>query len=205
MLSQALLAGVELGLNRVLALDGCALPRLARLAGQVIAIDSQSPALSLFILADGEGLRLAPQWQGPVTCRLGAPASILLRLASADDKQALLHQPQVRLEGDSGVLLELAAILQDLQLDWEYELSRWLGPLATALLAGPLRRSANHAHNNLRSLGANLGDYLREEARVLVGQDEAQARFAELDALKLTLDRLDARIQRLAPRQKPPV
>ena len=73
---------------------------------------------------------------------LSAPASSLLRLSLAKDKTAVLHRPEVTLSGDSAVLLELAAILQDLELDWEYELSHWLGPVASQLLGGHLRRVA---------------------------------------------------------------
>ena len=42
MLTQALLAGVELGLNRVLQMDSTALPRLARLEGKLITNDAES-------------------------------------------------------------------------------------------------------------------------------------------------------------------
>lgn len=203
MLTQALLAAVERGLNRVLELDSTALPRLARLNGRVIAVQAQSPSLQMFILADGQGLRLAGQWAGAVDCTLRAPASALLRLALARDKQAVLHEPEVELDGDSGALMELAGVLQDLDLDWEYELSRWLGPVATALLAGHLRSRAGWTRENLHSLQLSLADYLSEESRTLVGRREADARFAELDDLKLSLDRLDARIERLAQRHKP--
>ena len=40
MLTQALLAGVELGLNRVLQMDSTALPRLARLEGKLAECDA---------------------------------------------------------------------------------------------------------------------------------------------------------------------
>ena len=203
MLTQALLAAVERGLNRVLALDSTALPRLARLHGRVIAVEAQQPALNLYILADEQGISLASQWFGEVDCTLRAPASALLRLAVARDKQAVLHAPEVDLDGDSGALLELAGVLQDLDLDWEYQLSRWIGPVPTALLASHLRSRAGWTRDNLSSLQQSLADYLSEESRSLVGQREADARFAELDDLKLSLDRLDARLQRLAQRHKP--
>lgn len=202
MLSTALLAGVESGLNRVLALDSTALPRLARLSGRVIAVDCTAPALQLFILPSGEGLQLAGQWAGAADCRLRAPAASLLRLATGKDKTAVLHSPQVELDGDSAALLELAGILQDLELDWEYELSRWLGPLASQLLGSHIRSRANWTGKTLDSLRLNLADYLNEESRSLVGQREADARFAELDRLKLDLDRLDARIERIIPPHK---
>jgi ubiquinone biosynthesis protein UbiJ len=203
MLSTALLAGVELGLNRVLALDSTALPRLARLSGRVIAVDCTAPALQLFILPSGDGLQLAGQWAGEADCRLRAPAASLLRLATSTDKTAVLHSPQVELDGDSAALLELASILQDLELDWEYELSRWLGPVASQLLGSHIRSRANWTGKTLDSLRLNLADYLSEESRSLVGQREADARFAELDRLKLALDRLDARIERLIQPHKP--
>lgn len=203
MLLSGLLAAVELGLNRVLRLDATALPRLARLQGRVIAVDCQAPALCLFLLADGEGLRLAAHWEGAVDCRLRAPAASLLRLAVSQDKSGVLHSPEVELDGDSAVLLELAGVLQDLELDWEYELSRWLGPVASQVLGSHLRSRVHWTGQTLDSLRLNLADYLSEESRSLVGQREADARFAELDSLKLALDRLDARIERLAQRHKP--
>ena len=203
MMLSGILASIELGLNRVLVMDSTALPRLARLNGRVIAVECQSPAVQLFILADGQGIRLASQWEGDVACRLRASASKLLQLGLSADKTAILHSQDVSLEGDSAALLDLAAFLLDLQLDWEYELSRWLGPVASQLLSSHLRSRYNWTSQTLNSLRLNLTDYLSEESRSLVGEREAQARFAELDSLKIALDRLDARVERLANLKKP--
>jgi len=203
MLLTGLLAGVELGLNRVLAMDSTALPRLARLSGRVIAVECVAPNLQLYILPSASGLQLAAQWASEADCHLRAPAASLVRLATSKDKTSILHSPDVSLEGDSNVLLELARILQDLELDWEYELSRWLGPVGSQLLGGHLRSRVTWSSQALDSLRLNLADYLSEESRSLVGQREADARFAELDHLKLSLDRLDARIERLVQRHKP--
>ena len=198
MLLSGLLASVESGVNRILRLDSTALARMRPLTGKVIAVECASPALQLFILPSDEGLLLAGQWAADADCTLRAPASSLLRLALSKDKTAVLHGPQVDLEGDSHVLMELAAILQDLELDWEFELSRWIGPVATALIAGHVRSRANWYQHGFASLNQNLAEYLSEEARTLVGEREAQARFNELDQLKLDLDRLEARVERLS-------
>lgn len=203
MLGTALLAGAERGLNRLLRLDATARPRLARLAGSVLAVHCTAPELTVHILPNADGLRLAGHWQGEADCTLHAPAESLLRLAASRQKTAVLHSPEVRLEGDSASLLALAEILQDLELDWEYEVSRWLGPLATQLLAGSLQHAARWSGQSLASLRQNLADYLGEESRSLVGRHEAEARFAEVDDLRLAMDRLEARIARLAHPQEP--
>src|SRR5690606_5723240 len=155
MLLQLALAGVERGLNRVLALDATAGPRLARLSGKVIEIDCQAPAVRLFLLPQGEELRLAQRWDAPVDCRLHAPASELLRLGLSHDKVAVLHGPQVDLDGDSAALIDLAGILQALELDWEYYLGEWLGPVAGHLLGSQLRGMAGWAGQSLGSLHLN--------------------------------------------------
>ena len=184
MLLAGLLASVEHGLNRVLRLDSTALPRLAPLDGKVIAIDCRQPALQLFILPSDEGLLLASQWASDADCTLRAPASSLVQLALSQDKTA--------------VLLDLFGVLQDLELDWEYEVSRWLGPVATQLLSGHLRSRAKWTRQSLASLSLTASEYLAEESRTLVGLREAEARFSELDALKLDIERLEARVERLA-------
>ncbi|MGA6099959.1 ubiquinone biosynthesis accessory factor UbiJ [Stutzerimonas marianensis] len=203
MLRTALLAAAERGINRALRLDPSALPRLARLAGRIIEVDCTRPAWRLFILADGEGLRLAADWGSEPDCRLRAPATSLLRLATSRNKTAILHGPDVEIDGDSGVLMALAEVLQDLELDWEYEVSRLLGPVATQLLGAGVRNQAQWWRDSADSLRQDLADYLNEESRTLVGTAEAETRFAELDRLKLDLDRLEARIERLAQSLNP--
>jgi len=198
MLRQALLASAEQGLNRVLRLDPTALPHLARLAGRIIEIDCSAPAMQLFVLVEEDGLRLASSWAADADCRLRAPASSLVRLLVSRQKTAVLHEPQVSIDGDSGVLMSLAEVLQDLELDWEYEASRWLGPVGAQLLGTGVRTPTRWLRESGDSLRQDLADYLTEESRALVGQQEAEVRFSEIDELKLALDRLEARIERLA-------
>jgi ubiquinone biosynthesis protein UbiJ len=198
MLIRGLLASAEHGINRVLRMDSTALPRLDRLSGKVIAVECTSPAFHLFILPSDEGLMLASNWDAGADCTLRAPAASLIRLALSKDKTAVLHSPEVELEGESAVLLELVGVLQDLDLDWEYELSRWLGPVASPLIGAHLRSRASWTRDTASSLSHNLADYLSEESRTLVGKREAEARFAELDQTKQDLERLEARFERLA-------
>lgn len=198
MLISGLLASAEHGINRVLQMDSTALPRLERLSGKVIAVECTSPAFHLHILPSDEGLMLASRWEAGADVTLRAPASSLMRLALSKDKNAVLHSPEVELDGESAVLLELVGVLQDLDLDWEYELQRWLGPVATPLMGGHLRNSARWTRESMASLSHNLAEYLAEESRTLVGKREAEARFAELDQTQQDLERLEARFERLA-------
>jgi len=113
-------------------------------------------------------------------------------------KTAVLHSPQVQLHGDTAALLDLFGILQDLELDWEHELQKWLGPVPTSLIAGHIRLRTRWTRQGLARLSQSLSEYLAEESRTLVGKREAEAAFSELDAMKVDTERLEARILRLS-------
>lgn len=205
MLIQFAMASAESAVNRVLSLDSTAQARLAPLAGKVIAVACTMPAITVYVIPLETGIQLAKEWHAPADCTLSAPANLLLKLATSADKSAVLHHPDVNLDGNSAVLMELADILQGLELDWEYEVSRWLGPLPTALISGHLRSRRDWMVQSAQSLHLNTVDYLAEESRTLVGRIEADMRFNEIDQLKLDLDRIDARIALLLKRNQTPL
>ncbi len=205
MLIQLAIASAETAVNRILSLDSTAQARLAPLAGKVIAVVCTMPAITVYLIPLETGIQLAKEWHAPADCTLSAPASLLLKLVTSADKSAVLHHPEVDLDGNSAVLMELADILQGLEFDWEYEVSRWLGPLPTALISGHCRSHRDWIVQFAQSLHLNTVDYLSEESRALVGRLEADMRFSEIDQLKLDLDRIDARIALLLKRNKKPL
>ena len=203
LLVQAALAAAEAAINRALILDTTAAGRLSVFDGRVIALRTpagSTPALDLYLLPGRHGLTLASHWEAEADCTLTAPASRLLELGLSRNKTAVLHAADLSLTGDSSLLLKLASVLDALQLDWEGALAERLGPLPAALLAMPLRDAAGWSRDSAARLQLDIADWLTEEARHLVGRREAEARFAELDHLKLTLDRLEARCARLDAR-----
>ena len=111
----------------------------------------------------------------------------------------MLQEPDVELVGDSQVLVTLQNIMTDLRLDGEAELARWLGPVAGHAIGSALRRSHHWGRESRASLRQTLAEYLTEESRQLVGQAEARARAEQLHALRLQLDRLEARVALLTP------
>ena len=203
MLKTLLLAGIDSGFNALLKLDPASRNRLAALAGRVLAIRAREPDFNLHLLFIEGGVQLAADWDGEADCTLSAPASELWQLAMARDKAAALHQPGVSIDGDNGLLVQLSGILQDMDIDWEFPLQQWLGPVPASLIGGHLRLRYRWTAAGLASLQQRLQDWLAEEARLLVGNNEAQCRFAELDQLKLQLDRLEARTALIAQRLEP--
>lgn len=202
MLLPMLCIAIEKGLNQLISLDTVALQRLAALEGAVLQINCRTPNFSLFLHPNKEGLHLSLEPSRIIDCTLTASTIQLLGLVLSSDKARILHSQGVDLSGNSGLLLELSTILDSLELDWEYELSRWIGPLGAGTLGSQVRAGIDWGNASAAQIRHTLADFLSEESATLIGIREAEVRFAELDALKLSLDRLEARIQQLAQGSK---
>lgn len=195
--SRLLLAGVERSLALAIQQDPLTARRLAAMQGRVILIRSRAPELSIYVLPDAQGLSLFRHYEGEPDCTLSAPASLLARLAMSSDRQTILKDDQLELSGDTQILVQLQNIFGGLQIDGEAALARWLGPVAAHAIGSMARRSRDWAGESRRSLQQSITEYLTEEGQQLVGRAEADAASAQIHELRLHLDRLDARIQRL--------
>lgn len=199
MLPAALLKAAERSIAAALARDSVTARRLGALQGKSVLISARDPDWQLWLLpAEGE-IVLRNASEQPADCELHAPSALLARLLISSDRKALLQEPDVELVGDSQVLVTLQNIMTDLRLDGEAELARWLGPVAGHAIGSALRRSHQWGRESRASLRQTLAEYLTEESRQLVGQAEARARAEQLHALRLQLDRLEARVALLTP------
>jgi len=199
MLPAALLKAAERSIAAALARDSVTARRLGALQGKSVLISARDPDWQLWLMpAEGE-IALRNASEQPADCELHAPSALLARLLISSDRKALLQEPDVELVGDSQVLVTLQNIMTDLRLDGEAELARWLGPVAGHAIGSALRRSHQWGRESRASLRQTLAEYLTEESRQLVGQAEARARAEQLHALRLQLDRLEARVALLTP------
>ncbi len=202
MLQAALLASIQRSLALAIRQDPLTAKRLGALEGRTILISMREPTLTLFIQPSPSGIRLTQDYSGVADCTLSAPAALLARLALSSNRQSLLQSAELELSGDTQVLVELQNIIGDLQLDGEAALARWLGPVAAHAIGNCARSGRNWLGSAQGSLQQSISDYLTEEGRQLVGGAEADAAAAHIHELRLQLDRLEARVQRLTAAAK---
>jgi len=89
------------------------------------------------------------------------------------------------------------AILDEMDIDWEEQLSRLTGDTIAHQLGNTARRAAGVLRHGRRTLERDLGEYLQEELRVLPTRIETENFSADVSRLGMDTDRLAARIRRL--------
>jgi ubiquinone biosynthesis accessory factor UbiJ len=130
----------------------------------------------------------------------GPPLALLDLFARREDSSAPRGSERVHVSGDAEIAARYRELLELARPDWEEELSRLIGDLPARRVSLAARAAFSWARGFARSARANIAEYLQEESRALVSKPEVEEFLSQVDALRETADRVEARIARLERR-----
>ena len=192
-----LLEQFEKSLNRTLALDSELFARLKSFTGKVIALELLNTALTLYLKPSITGINVTHEYQGPVHVRIRGTPMDLLSYMIAAGAGGEGFGTTLEIIGDVGLAQRFQSVMKGVELDWEEQISHWIGDSAARKAGNLLRDSARFVKQAGNSLKQNLSEYLRYEKEVLPDQYDVDDFTGEVDALRDAVERLKARINRL--------
>lgn len=190
----ALLAAQEIILNRFLQLDPEATAYLNQLSGKVVKIELN--ALSYFWLFKSDAIYLVKDYNGLVDLILQGSLFDFMRLAFIKSDVALTAIP-IQIAGDMEFAKQFKDLFSNLDIDWEEQLSHFVGDTVAYPVARFLKTLSRWAKQNIENLSQNITDYVQAEMDYLVPDEELQIFFSDIDDLRDDWARLEARIARL--------
>lgn len=198
-LRSGLSAAIETALNRALALDPATEQALRELLTEPFLIRLTPPGLALYLLADRRAVRV--QFECAVPPALALSGSPLAYAAAATGDRQVFTDGRISVHGDVALAHRLQRILQQLEPDWEAGLADAIGGVPAHFLARRFRQGLRWSREARAALSRNLEEYLQEESDSLPARAEAEARFEDIDRLRLDGDRLEARVRLLEQEQ----
>jgi ubiquinone biosynthesis protein UbiJ len=202
LLQTALLMPAELALNGLLSLDAATAARLEALQGKTLAVHISQPAFVLYVGITAQGIHLSPVFEAEPDASLHGSIPALMKLLTKGTSLTNLHGLNVELRGDTGFVRQLQTLLLDLDIDWEFQLSKLIGNLPTSLISSGFNQVADFARKSGTRFQQNLQDYLAEESPLLPRARELEAFYSAITDLTLRVDRLQARLELLANANK---
>ena len=190
------LALLEHAINKAISLDVSGAAGISDLHDKVVALELNSPPVTVYARIYDRTVRLQTQAPSRVHATISGSPLALARLSLAGDRASVL-QGDVTLAGDMDVARTLQKLLADADIDLEEELSRYTGDVVAHQLGNMLRGVLGWGKEALRRLELDTGEYLVEEKRLLASRFEVNAYLDDVDATRADLDRLEQRIQRL--------
>lgn len=200
----SLLATVEGAINAVLALDAEGAHQIAPIQGRVLLVELTGFGTRLYIVPGESGLLLYGAYDAAPDCTVrGTPAG-LLRMALSEHREDAVFAGTVEIDGDNQVAQTLGEVFQELDIDWEELLSKVIGDTLAHRLGQQARAGGRWAQQTGDTLTQDIREYLQEEGRVLPSRLELQAFLSDVDTLRDDVERLAARVERLATTSRKP-
>ena len=196
----AALAALEQAVAAALSMDPHTRQMLSSLAGRVLRVEVTVPGITVYVLPQAEGIRLASHHEGSVACSVSGAASDFVALVLAEDKPGALINGNLRIGGDSSLLLELEKALSGLDVDWEERIALVLGEAPAHQIGRAVRGGVRAGRRARDAFERHLEEFIHEEARLAPPRAEVEDFFADLRALASRTDRLEASLRRVARR-----
>lgn len=199
-LQAMLLGGLNRAAHEVISVDPDTASRFRTLLGKVYCLELTLPPMTIYLLPEPDGFTLVsePPKEPDVTLR----GSIFgfAKLSGRGGANSAIGSGQVTMQGDAEAGQALQKIFARFDFDWEELIARALGDTPARKAGNAVRSATAYASQSAHLARENLGDYLVEEKRLLVG-GVALERFSKaVNTLRADTDRLAQRVDRLRAR-----
>ncbi|NCP63447.1 MAG: sterol-binding protein [Paraglaciecola sp.] len=199
-MAQFLSANVERLLNHVIGLDPDSQARLKKLQGKSLQVRLRElpwPILLQFSQRIDLSIVEQPDDLVKASCMLELNIETLQQLRDSSKLTQLIQEQKLILVGDMYVAQSVSSLFQELHIDWEEELSQYVGDaLAHQTFVGA--RSALHeAKTQIEAGRSKLSAQLLRADGLAVGATELAHFSDEVDQLRSASERLSARLLRL--------
>ena len=197
-LPDAAVAALEQAINRYMALDPEGAARLSALHGRVILIEAKGFGSRLYLIPGINGIQVYGDYAGEPDCTLRGTPLALARMGVARHKEDELFSGEVQVEGDTELAQAFGELISGISVDWEEQLSKVVGDTAAHRIGSEVRSAGRWGRRSAETLTRDLKEYLEEEARLVSSRYEVQEFLDQVDTLRDDVERLAARIERLA-------
>jgi len=185
--------------NRLLRLDPETLKRLGDLQGRSLCIEFRDLGRRLYLEPSESGFRLHAESATPPQVTLRGELATFVRLALDGGRRGPVPG-ELEIQGDVALGQKFQAVLHEIDPDWEEPLARLFGDPVGHAMARTLRATYAWHVQAAKTFGLNAAEYLQEEARLAPVRAEVETFLDAVDILRSDVDRLAARVQRLAAR-----
>jgi len=185
-------------LNRYWRHDEENFSQLTKLAGKSLAIEILGINLTLYLVVNPRGIQFSQNLGYEADAQVQGMPFSLASLLLSKAPLSKIRQGDVRIEGDLEFVQQLQHWLSNTQIDWQEQLTPYLGDYLTCQLGEQIEDIKTWHQEARVVLGQNLIEYLQEESKAFPPREEVTDFTDEVYQLRLASDRLEARWTRLA-------
>ncbi len=187
---QLICATLEKVLHKVVAMDPASPALLQKVQGKQLALQLQELPWR-FVLSGTAQTLLLNQHHEKVDCVTTTDLATLQKLNDPSQLTRLIKQDKLQIDGDLQVAQQFSSLLQQLDPDWQQQLSGWLGDALAHKVATAIKQLQLYIQTQLQQT---------EQAAVELAQDELalSPTQAEMNQFSRDVSQLQARLEQLS-------
>ena len=189
-------AVIETSLNQLLALDKQSPARLRKLAGKVLKLELRELKPLWFVFSERR-LDVLARYEGEPDAVLSLSLTAIGLLKDPSALTRYIREDKLDLSGDPQLVQAFSALLGELDIDWEEELSRYTGDVVAHTLCSGARQARRFVGRELCRSQRQVAEYLTEEARLAPGPLEVASFNDDVDELAQQMKAVELRLARL--------
>lgn len=170
----------------------------AELAGTVAAVRVSNTALAMYFTFDHDSVTLSSNSEQEPDVAISGSLITLARVAGSGGDEQAIRDGSLELVGDAHKAQAFQKLLSYAKPDLEEELANIIGDSAAHGIGQFARGVRNWAKQARSTMGGNVKEYLQEESRDVPSRYETDRFTEEVGKLRDDVERLAARIDRLA-------
>lgn len=188
---------IELACNQALEHDAAALASLQTLQGKSLLLEIKQVNQRLSIEPHAHGVEITTTELEHFDVTLSATPSALLSIAKQGLEGAELAPGELEISGDPIIAQRFARIAANLNIDWEGLLAEHFGELPSVILSKGFKQASVIANDGKTLLKDQLNTLLKEKFELVADHHEVDIFLENVDDLRATVDRLEARVKRI--------
>ncbi len=200
MVPQVLCSALEVIFNKALSLNSVD-NSLESLEQQTLALELAELSFPLSFTANDDKI-LVRSLTEHSDCTITTSLKVLRQLKAEKELTSLIKQGELDVSGDIKVAQRFAALVENLNIDWQSELAKHIGDVPTHKLTQFGKKITKKISSVGQKIQADTSEYIVHEQRLVVTKNQIERFNQQVDSISIEVDKAAMRIQQLTERLK---
>lgn len=188
---------IEKSLNAILSLGGDHQHFLQKHSGKSLKLCITDIKLSFYFIVRQDHIYVYTEFSESPDTIIQATSFTFLKQLKSNAVESDLH-----IEGDVDFAQDLFHLLKGIRFNWEEYLSYFIGDLPTNSIQKFIHQFKDSSHNIIDRSKEDIVEFIQEEQKFIPTREEVDDFYDDVMELRNTIDRLEARWNRLMEQSK---
>lgn len=186
---------LETTVNKLQQLDASALQRRKQLNGTIIGVLLKELNKPLYFVISTQQIDILSKYEGQADCFIRLNISALKELQNNHQLTHLIKTEQLEVEGDIHTVQRFAALMTEMDIDWEEHLSSYLGDVLAHKLCYQFKQCRQNLSLRINKIEKHSAEYITEELKIAPGALEVMYFCEQVNDIQKQTDALEKRFQ----------